>query len=77
MDATGVNHTSVVGFEKICKNAELSSTVTLAGHVNAGAYLAALTNSISESTGVVIEHWELGGQFELSARGAEKLPAGY
>ena len=77
MDATGVNHTSVVGFEKICKNAELSSTITLAGHINAAAYLAALSNSISEGTGVDILHWNIGGQFELSARGADRLPAGF
>ena len=75
MDATNVK-TFVVGFEKICKNAELVSTLSLSGHVSGAAYLVALRNSISASTGVDVAHWTVGGQFEINTRGSESLPAG-
>ena len=73
MDATNVK-TFVVGFEKICKNAELVSTLSLSGHVSGAAYLVALRNSISASTGVDVANWTVGGQFEINTRGSESLP---
>ena len=75
MDTTGVK-TSVVGFDKICKKAELISTLSLSGHVSGAAYLLALRNSISASTGVDLAHWTIGGQFEIHTRGSEYLPVG-
>ena len=75
MDATNVK-TFVVGFEKICKNAELVSTLSLSGHVSGAAYLVALRNSISASTGVDVANWTVGGQFEINTRGSESLPVG-
>jgi hypothetical protein len=62
MDATGVK-APVVGFEKICKHAELISTLSLAGHVSGAAYVAALRHSTSASTGVDLPVWSVGGQF--------------
>ena len=53
MDATGVK-SPVVGFEKNCKNAELVSKLSLAGHISGNAYVTALRNSISADTGVDI-----------------------
>ena len=76
MDATNVK-TFVVGFEKICKNAELVSTLSLSGHVSGAAYLVALRNSISASTGVDVANWTVGGQFEINTRGSESLPVGF
>ena len=75
MDATNVK-TFVVGFEKNCKNAELVSTLSLSGHVSGAAYLVAVRNSISASTGVDVAHWTVGGQFEINTRGSESLPVG-
>ena len=75
MDATGVK-TSVVGFEKICKNAEFFSTLSLSGHVSGAAYLVALRNSISATSGVHLSHWTVGGQFEINTRSSESLPVG-
>jgi hypothetical protein len=74
MDAPGVR-SSVASFGKICKNAEAQSTLTLSGHVSGDAYLLALTNSLSASTGVEINKWSLRGQFVINSRGAELLPA--
>ena len=74
MDAPGVR-SSVASFEKICKNAETQSTLTLSGHISGDAYLFALANSLSASTGVEINKWSLGGQFVINSRGAELLPA--
>ena len=77
MDATGVRSTassSVASFENICKNAVLKSTLSLSGHVSGDAYLLALTNSVSASTGVEITKWTVGGQFVVNSRGAELLP---
>ena len=34
----------------------------------------ALRNSISATTGVDLEHWAVGGQFEINTRGSESLP---
>ena len=76
MDATGVK-TSVAGFVNICNNAVLNSTLSLSGHVSGAAYLLALKNSVSASTGVEINKWQMGGQFELNSRGAESLPAAF
>ena len=76
MDATGVK-TSVAGFVNICNNAVLNSTLSLSGHVSGAAYLLALKNSVSASTGVEINKWQMGGQFELNFRGAESLPAAF
>jgi hypothetical protein len=75
MDATNVK-TFVVGFEKNCKNAELVSTLSLSGHVSGAAYLVALRNSISASTGVDVANWTVGGQIEINTRGSESLPVG-
>jgi hypothetical protein len=75
MDATGVK-SPVVGFEKICKNAELVSKLSLAGHISGNAYVTALRNSISADTGVDTAVWTIGGQFELNTRGSESLPTG-
>ena len=64
MDAPGVR-SSVASFGKMCKNAEVQSTLTLSGHVSGDAYLLALANSLSTSTGVEINKWSLGGQFVM------------
>ena len=63
MDATGVK-TSVAGFVNICNNAVLNSTLSLSGNVSGAAYLLALKNSVSASTGVEINKWQMSGQFE-------------
>ena len=76
MDATGVK-TSVAGFANICNTAVSKSKLSLTGHVSGSAYLLALTNSVSASTGVDIKNWNLGGQFEVNSRGAEFLPAAF
>ena len=79
MDATGVRSTgasSVASFEKICETAEINSTLSLIGHMSSDAYLSALANSVCEYTGVDIACWGLGSQFNISARGADKLPTG-
>ena len=75
MDATGVK-SPVVGFEKNCKNAELVSKLSLAGHNSGSAYVTALRNSVSADTGVDLAVWTICGQFELNIRGSESLPAG-
>ena len=79
MDATGVRSTgssSVASFEKICSAAETNSSLSLIGHTSGDAYLSALANSVCEHTGVDISCWGLGSQFNISARGADKLPTG-
>ena len=79
MDATCVRSTgssSVASFEKICLTAETNSSLSLIGHTSGDAYLSALANSVCEHTGVDISCWELGSQFNISARGADKLPTG-
>ena len=73
MRSTGSS--SVAGFEKNCRNAELCSTLTLTRHVSGDAYLLALASSVCESTGIEILNWHFGGQFNIGSRGAEKLPA--
>ena len=79
MDATGVRSTgssSVASFEKICLTAETNSSLSLIGHMSGDAYLSALANSVCEHTGVDVSCWGLGSQFNISARGADKLPTG-
>ena len=79
MDATGVRSTgssSVASFLNICMTAEKNSSLTLIGHMSGDAYLSALANSVCEYTGVDISCWGLGSQFNISARGADKLPTG-
>ena len=79
MDATGVRSTgssSVASFEKICLTAEKNSSLSLLGHMSGDAYLSALANSVCEYTGVDVSCWGLGSQFNIGARGADKLPAG-
>ena len=79
MDATGVRSTgssSVASFEKICLTAETNFSLSLIGHMSGDAYLSALANSVCEYTGVDIACWGLGSQFNISARGADKLPSG-
>ena len=79
MDATGVRSTgssSVAGFEKIRLAAETNSSLSLIGHMSGDAYLSALANSVCEHTGVDISIWGLGSQFNISARGADKLRTG-
>ena len=76
IDATGVK-TSVAGFVNICNNAVLNSTLSLSGHVSGAAYRLSLKISVSASTGVEINKWQIGGQFELNSRGAETLPAAF
>ena len=69
--------TSVAGFVNICNNAVSIATLSLSGHVSGAAYLLALKNKVSASTGVEINKWHTGGQFELNSRGAESLPSAF